>query len=685
MQQMRAVSLVDRLSLGFNGNMFAPAICLADVDNDGDSELVVANVNGELAIFKGGPFVDPAAQMAPWRMASDLGTIACLGVGDLLQSGQNVLVAINAIGECVVFALDHATQPPASSGPGSRSGAAGGAPSSATPFPAGLSGSAPGAPSASATPVPRSAASTPTPGANAPSTSSTSTTTTTTQASASGLSGTAAAGSTAASGPNASSTRDFPCEMVRPVMTLRVAINVKSMLIADIDGDGNNELVVGRTDRVVHAYRWEPDVLAPTTVQPPAVSSTRSSMTSVATIPPVSGGGFPSSSSGGLDAGIASLSADARIRNLQFAKGRLVAVRKWDMPGQLGSMSMSMHPVTKTLRLIISQPGGTFASIEPDGKVVHHSGTGVNTSVGGVSDANSPVDSKSGVTASSPDPTLPVSPVDPSMPNLLPLRDRDRDPLIAASMGSISGSALGASTEVAGNVVRSSGVYDPLQAASSDQESTAIAVCTLDGCLRLMDFDRILWELCVDHQLFSISTFNVTSDLPRGRFDSTIQDGAANKPTAQLEENAPFVPMHHVAACAWDGMTYIVDSRPSAIRFQFEEDVCAFAAGYFAVERGNNVPVLVYVTFSDQIYLYYNIGLESIGDRRLLADVLNSDSDRTTLNQLSAPPAPGAEISLREQYAKTISTALYGASPDELRALISRLKGGNAASSPSIE
>ena len=34
--------------------------------------------------------------------------------------------------------------------------------------------------------------------------------------------------------------------------------------------------------------------------------------------------------------------------------------------------------------------------------------------------------------------------------------------------------------------------------------------------------------------------------------------------------------------CAWDGMTYIVDQQRNSVRFQFEQNVSAFAAGIYS-------------------------------------------------------------------------------------------------------
>ncbi|XP_036722431.1 KICSTOR complex protein ITFG2 isoform X6 [Balaenoptera musculus] len=46
-------------------------------------------------------------------------------------------------------------------------------------------------------------------------------------------------------------------EEQRPVFKQHIPANTKVMLISDIDGDGCCELVVGYTDRVVRAFRWE--------------------------------------------------------------------------------------------------------------------------------------------------------------------------------------------------------------------------------------------------------------------------------------------------------------------------------------------------------------------------------------------------------------------------------------------
>ena len=93
---MRSVSFVDSLKLEVSDSLFSEALLLADVDNDGDNELIVGQINGELSIFKG-------SGNKPWRSCSHLGMIACVAVGDLWNQGENLLVCITAEGWCHLF------------------------------------------------------------------------------------------------------------------------------------------------------------------------------------------------------------------------------------------------------------------------------------------------------------------------------------------------------------------------------------------------------------------------------------------------------------------------------------------------------------------------------------------------------------------------------------------------------
>lgn len=76
------------------------------------------------------------------------------------------------------------------------------------------------------------------------------------------------------------------------------------LLIGDIDNDGNLELVLGLTDRVVRSYRWTQN----------------------------------------------------------FTGGRLVCLNKWECANQIGNITINYDCVQQP-SLLISQPGGTFMRI----------------------------------------------------------------------------------------------------------------------------------------------------------------------------------------------------------------------------------------------------------------------------------------------------------------------------------
>ncbi|XP_030643029.1 KICSTOR complex protein ITFG2 [Chanos chanos] len=93
----------------------------------------------------------------------------------------------------------------------------------------------------------------------------------------------------------------------KPSFTQHIPANTKVILISDIDGDGRSELVVGYTDRVVRAFRWE---------EP----------------------------------------SDAADQSC----GQLVLLKKWLLEGQVDSLSV--NPGSEGLpELMVSQPGCGYA------------------------------------------------------------------------------------------------------------------------------------------------------------------------------------------------------------------------------------------------------------------------------------------------------------------------------------
>ena len=78
LQMERTVQLCNYVQLDFRG---PAAIAFGDVDQDGDCELVLGSMDGQLALFRG-------LSTSPYRECSGLGSIVCLVIGDIRRHGQ---------------------------------------------------------------------------------------------------------------------------------------------------------------------------------------------------------------------------------------------------------------------------------------------------------------------------------------------------------------------------------------------------------------------------------------------------------------------------------------------------------------------------------------------------------------------------------------------------------------------
>ncbi|XP_070563044.1 KICSTOR complex protein ITFG2-like [Ptychodera flava] len=178
----------------------------------------------------------------------------------------------------------------------------------------------------------------------------------------------------------------------------------------------------------------------------------------------------------------------------------------------------------------------------------------------------------------------------------------------------------GVSTEILGHISRGEDVSG---------KSGLYALCTLDGTLMLVTDDKIVWSHLVDHQLFAIAKLDITGD---GK--------------------------EEVLACAWDGQTYIVDQKKQTVRFHFEQNVCAFCAGHYGVD-GRNSPALVYATFNNQIYLYWNVKLNKIPSASLRDVLAADDTLQKHVQDLNVNSSDSEQ--LRQLY----RWCLYGKSPQQ--------------------
>ncbi|XP_034262830.1 KICSTOR complex protein ITFG2 isoform X1 [Pantherophis guttatus] len=275
-----------------------------------------------------------------------------------------------------------------------------------------------------------------------------------------------------------------------------IPANTKVMLIDDIDGDGKNELVIGYTDRVVRAFRWEDS----------------------------------SESSDSLS-------------------GQLVLLKKWLLEGQVDSLSVNPD-ADGSPQMMVSQPGCGYAVLLCTWKQEQQPPTEtVDTSA---SSREGPV----------------------------------RDVILHQTSGRIHNKNV--STHLIGTIGRG---------CSKEPKGLGLfALCTLDGTLKLMEgADKLLWSVQVDHQLFALEKLDVTGN--------------------GYEE---------VIACAWDGQTYIIDHNRTVARFQVDENVSAFCAGFYSCKGDYNSPCLVYVSFNHKIYIYWDVQLERMESTNLLKTLENN-------------------------------------------------------------
>ncbi|XP_060520130.1 KICSTOR complex protein ITFG2-like [Cylas formicarius] len=97
----------------------------------------------------------------------------------------------------------------------------------------------------------------------------------------------------------------------------RIPANVKNIVLGDVDGDGEVEMVIGLTDRVVRSYRW------------------------VSNAP--------------IDGDQCQLS--------HKPSGKFVALHKWECAKQIGSITLHYSADGKP-SILVAQPGGTFMRIK---------------------------------------------------------------------------------------------------------------------------------------------------------------------------------------------------------------------------------------------------------------------------------------------------------------------------------
>lgn len=135
----------------------------------------------------------------------------------------------------------------------------------------------------------------------------------------------------------------------------------------------------------------------------------------------------------------------------------------------------------------------------------------------------------------------------------------------------------------------------PLSKDGLPQDPVLFLISYMNGSIKMQEeTGKILWEMQLDRQLFPIKALDFS------------QDGDQS-----------------VIISSWDGMTYVIDQRGNSIQAKFHDRIRAFTAGYFSPTETQTFPCLVYLTFSDQLIVYYNLAMQKIETQTVVSSMKN--------------------------------------------------------------
>ncbi|KAJ8678836.1 hypothetical protein QAD02_014623 [Eretmocerus hayati] len=538
---MKAVCFVKRLQWDFSGTLLRQGLTIGDVDNDGDNELIAGTAEGDLYIFKGPEL---------WQKITGLGMITSVAVGDVFNCGRNALIVICGDGWVYLYYSPRSVR--LSSNP---------LYSDTSIFDKEELMEQPG------TRIKKSS-------------------------------------TNANSGepisllnqkPNQSRFSETVGKM-ECVHVQRIPANTKVLLIADVDKDGSNEMVIGLTDRVVRSYRWS--------------------------------------------------------SNADLGTGKLVGLNKWECANQIGTVTLQ-DDSDGTPTLLVAQPGGTFMRIRCNAEDNRLDNDCFDT----ISEAAaSCIDYQTLGISRMRNPNISTE----ILGNLrqkntkLSVDHEERETAAHKSENEIgSSSNLRENVTTYGDVVDGNIIGGNIvigesenrndvqfhqshenlsESNNSDHEQNSAkkrnssiessefgmenlhkiqaatrpyALATLDGTIMLVKDEVILWAMQVDHQISALYPLDVTGD------------GA-----------------DEIIVCTWDGQTYILDQQKNSVRFQFEEPVRAFCAGMYSVFPQSTSPCFVYNNFSNKILLYYDVRLPNMEVSEFDPDEFLDDEQRAKLNEI---------------------------------------------------
>lgn len=399
---------------------------------------------------------------------------------------------------------------------------------------------------------------------------------------------------------------------LRLVYDQRMPANCKELLLADLDGDGQNELIVGLTDRVLRTYKW--------------------------------------------------------IRIGQ-GRGKFVGLYKWEFADQIGAVSLNPSRHENCQDIIVAQPGGTYAKLECFDKkplaLISNSTSSSSSSGSDKKAQNQTSDNLTGeqygTAATSGE--SPLNRGDNVKTEYISKLTPEYHQLALAQMRNHH-----VSTEVLGGIRDSKGSDSYSSVVIATLDGTLMLV-NRDEILWSLQVDHQLFaaavietgirskSVCIQTLTPSESSSTIVPN-PRSskaetisslkhdvatqdKLDSSQEADSTVAVDSTLEAGEKSITgskttctsSQYFAVCAWNGKTYIIDEERNYLRFKFEEAVSAFTSGNYHF-NGCHHPSLVYATFNNQIVLYYDVILDEIRPMYLLKELKDNPEYAEVYGQL---------------------------------------------------
>ncbi|KAF9937724.1 integrin alpha FG-GAP repeat-containing protein 2, partial [Mortierella alpina] len=451
--------------------------------------------------------------------------------------------------------------------------------------------------------------------------------------------------------------------MERPNLTLPVPVNINRAYIADIDGDGQNELVLARTDRILHSYSLQAanKATSPTTSiypsnQPLNLVKLLSRTSSISTLD--SSGllspsddrrdtviHYPSMSSVSKQYHPGSASAsqnDAQDSNAATDNlNRLILVEKkrWALDGQINCLSVTHDAHTGQPILLVAQPGLKFIKVDHTGQMSEAvSQAQHNQRPGSVAGPDTPTRcAGSGDVAT--DVVCGTRYVNGqrkdiiglmSMDGAFALHDLEDNTARVHDLDSTH-KIFGFSKLNFGNdsveLAAQSGYRNPTR---SYADENAFDVLHSDHGAEETDSDM--------DDIFAAEEPLIVLDgagRNRARRPRSTRKGGAQGPSLLLSEpyGSRFQRNDMFVGCSWSGITFFIDQEFNIAQYDFDARVCAFGAGQYAVTPGRNEPCLFYVDFEDNIYVYYNLYIQTEPPLQF-QEIVRADADLVRKSQV---------------------------------------------------